>query len=68
MQLSPTIFKAYDVRGVVPVEQVLDPVREVEVARDDPDLESDPGAFLELARVAFDDTGQLPPPQEPRER
>jgi hypothetical protein len=42
------------VGGVVPVQQVFDPVREVEVARDDPDLELDPAPFLELARVALD--------------
>ena len=42
------------VGGVLPVEQVLDPVREVEVARDDPDVELDSGALLELGRVALD--------------
>jgi hypothetical protein len=59
-----------NVGGIVPVEQVLDPVREVEVARDDPDLELDPAPFLELARVALDtrDIGVRVRAEEPNAR
>src|SRR5262249_44620683 len=43
-----------DVGGLVAVQQVVDLVREVLVARDDPDVEVDAGALLELACVTLD--------------
>src|SRR5262249_25703344 len=42
------------VSGVVAVQQVVDLVREVLIARDDPDVEVDAGALLELARMPLD--------------
>jgi hypothetical protein len=42
------------VRRVVAVEQVLDAVREVEVARNDANVERDARLLLELRRVALD--------------
>src|SRR5581483_12469461 len=41
-------------RRPVAVEQVTDVVREVEVARNDPDVELEPRLPLELARVTLD--------------
>ena len=43
-----------DVGGFLPVEQVVDPVREVLVASDDADVELEARLLLELAGVPLD--------------
>src|SRR5262249_60427862 len=43
-----------DIRGGIAVQQVMDFVREVEVTRNDPDLERDPRLLLELGSMTLD--------------
>jgi hypothetical protein len=43
-----------DIRGAVALQQMMDLVREVEVARNDPDVERDPRLLLELGGMTLD--------------